>query len=93
MTSNIQELDRFMLEQIEFIDETIARTRADELTDVTALNENVNKICAAAEKIDDSEDKLIERRMAEMIGKLEELAQELQAFQDRTEEKPGDGTH
>jgi len=81
----IETLDRLMRDQIAFIDAAIVRVRANQLMDVADLNKAVDDICRDIQSLDDDQKQRIESRTAEMIVRLEELAEELKNLQDRVD--------
>lgn len=82
----VETLDRLMRDQIAVIDAAIVRVRSNQLADVTDLNKAVDGICRDIQALDDDQKRRIESRTAEMIMRLEELAEELKNLQDRVDD-------
>ena len=70
-------------DQIEYLNKAIDNARQDNIQNIEPLDDKMDEICKAISELDEDEVAQFESPMAEMIGKLEELAVELKAFQER----------
>jgi hypothetical protein len=70
-------------DQIEYLNQAIDNARQDNLQNIEPLDDKMDAICKAISELDEEDAVQFESPMAEMIGKLEELAIELKAFQER----------
>ena len=69
--------------QIDVIEKAIAKARRNELVDLKTMEADVNILCFRIERLDDEEIKMFEPFLHLMTTKLDELENELMAFQER----------
>ena len=69
------------------IEEAIASIKKDNMVDVSDIDKDIAYICDELDALPPKDAQKLEVPMAKMIGKLEELATELQAFQQRIPEE------
>lgn len=79
------DLESALLEKIRYIGETREKARRDEVEDLRQLERDVAALCDRITALPPGEARSFEPLMAEMIGGLESLAEELQAFRARLE--------
>ena len=77
-------------EKIDFLDEMTARVRGDQIVNLDGLNDDVTSLCEQIEASTPEIAHRTEQKMAEMIGKLETLAGELQSLRLRLVPQAGD---
>lgn len=82
-------IERDLRKQIGIIGEAITRVRAGVLMNISDVEQEVARLCMDINKLPPGEAQTLESSMAEMIGKLEDLAAALSDFQ----EKGGHGAH
>lgn len=83
MTTNPDDIRSQLEEQTAFLDEALLSVRDGRLQDISSLDGAMEKICREISALDEDIAATFEQSMADMIGKLEELAIELKSFQDR----------
>ena len=81
--NTVDELSKELAKQTAFIIETIIETRNDTIVDVSHMDKVVFDICNAIDALPVTEAKQLETKMATMISRLEDLGNELRAFQER----------
>jgi|GEM_PF-3003673 len=69
--------------QIDALEQAIADVRQDKLVDMSHLDSKVVTLCKEIQNLSGADAFLLEGPLAEIIGKLEMLALELQDFKDR----------
>lgn len=79
------DLEAALLEKIRYIGEMKEKARRDEIEDLRHLESGVAALCDRIMALPSDEARNFEPLMAEMIGGLESLAAELQAFRERLE--------
>ena len=82
---NAETLGKSLQDKIDKIDEAIVKARKNILVDISFMDREVAAICQQILKAEDNALQTLEPKMAEMINKLDELAEEIKAYQDRIE--------
>lgn len=76
-------IEKDLRKQIAVIGEAISRVRAGILMDIDGVEAEVARLCTDINELPPEEGKKLEPSMAEMIGKLEDLAAALSEFQEK----------
>ena len=71
---------------IGMIDQAIAQVEGGEMIDLAGLDDEVQAVCEAAENPALEEMEMVDEKMDEMIGKLEELSDALDNFEHAEED-------
>lgn len=79
-------LEKNLQEQIDLIEEAIAKTQRDEIVDLGTMDDQVAAICKDAVRLEAQAAKHLEGKMGEMIAALEMLESELKDFQQRAQQ-------
>ena len=82
-------IEKDLKKQIAVIGEAVSRVKAGVIMNINEVEEQVAHICARISSLSQEDGQKLEQSMAEMIGKLEDLAAALSEFQN----KDGDGAH
>ena len=70
--------------KVALIDKAIEKIRQNSVTDLQSLEEDILKFCAALANLPPEDAIRYEPDIARMIARLDVLAEELEAFQERT---------
>ena len=89
MTTTVNSIEKDLKTQIGVIGEAVSRVKAGVIMNIDGVEQQVAQICEKISALPEGDAQALEQSMAEMIGKLEELAQVLSEFQD----KSGNGTN
>ena len=81
----MSEIAQKLQTQIGIIEDAIAKAKQNELADIGTLDEDVATICKEVVANDTEDTQQLEQQMIHMINLLDELAEELKAYQDRLE--------
>ena len=68
-----------------FVEEALEKVKNDEMPDLSNLDERVSSLCGDIETADEDTKARIQPMMATMIGRLDELAQALTAYQQKVQ--------
>ncbi len=89
VTMTVEAIEKDLRKQIAVIGEAVSRVKAGVIMNINEVEEQVAQICARIGSLSQEDGQKLEQSMAEMIGKLEDLAAALSEFQN----KGSDGTH
>ncbi len=78
-------LEKRLKDQIAFLDEAIRSVREGTLKDISVMDLQIESICRDLDSLDAEDSRRLETSLAEVIGKLEDLAKEIRIFQDTLE--------
>ena len=81
---SLEELEKNLQSQIDKINDAIIKVRRNELSDIGNMDNDIADLCRRILNSSDKNAKKFESRMVEMINRLDELAVELKAYQERT---------
>ncbi len=87
MTDN--DLEARLQSLIDRIDGAITKTRQNQLIDISFMDQDVAALCREIIESDREEAKALEPRMIDVINRLDELAEEIKHYQDRTDQGTG----
>ena len=76
-------IEKSLRKQIAIIGEAASRVRAGVIMNINEVEEQVAHICREIAALPEGEGQKLEQSMAEMIGKLEDLAEALSEFQNK----------
>ncbi len=76
-----QEYEERFQELTGFVEDALTKVKGDEMPDLSNLDERVSGLCSDIESADDETTARVQPMMAEMIGKLDELALALTEYQ------------
>ena len=89
-TPSLQELERRLEEQKETIDNAIRDVRGNKPAHIESVEQDVSDICTQITKMSVEDAQKLQTVMLSVIAGLEELAQELAAFQERQDQASND---
>lgn len=81
----VDSIEKDLRRQIGVIAEATSHVRTGIIMNISEVERKVASICAAIATLTPEEGERLESSMAEMIGKLEELAAALTEFQEKTD--------
>ncbi len=85
--SQAEQLNARLQNQIDYIVQSIQNIKQDNLMDMKAMDDEVAAICGEAEGASKEISQAIEGKMVELIGLLDQLAMELDAYKNRAANK------
>lgn len=68
---------------IDFVEKAIEQVKGGAMPDLSDLDGKVSKLCVAVENADKDIGEAVQPLMSEMIAKLDQLAQELNDYQEK----------
>ncbi|GJL84387.1 MAG: hypothetical protein DHS20C02_01620 [Micavibrio sp.] len=71
-----------------FVEDALTKVKSNEMPDLSNLDERVSGLCSDIEAADDETTARVQPMMAEMIGKLDELALALSEYQQKLQSDP-----
>lgn len=79
----IAALEQGLQIQMDKLNEAITKIRRNELVDIGYMEQDVSELCAKILQSDEDASKILEPKMITLITVLDELAVELQEYQNR----------
>ena len=89
MTTTVSSIEKDLRTQIGVIGEAVSRVKAGIIMNIDEVEKQVAQICEKISTLPEGDARSLEQSMAEMIEKLEELAEVLSKFQNES----GNGTN
>ncbi len=89
MTHTAEELHSRLDNMIEFVVQATEQVESGTLANLGTLDKDVSQLCTDVESAPPEVAQSVSDKMAEMVSKLEKLAQSLKIYQDKVQEEKG----